>query len=385
MKICYFGIYNHSYSRNSILISGLRQNGIEVIECRSEKGGFFKYADLIQKHRKIRETYDCMIVGFPGYQSMILARFLTPKPIIFDCFASAYDSLVFDRKQVRNGSIRARYYWFLDWLSMRIADRVLFDTQAHIDYASKEFGISKTKFRRMWIGADTTVFFPRFFCGKLEQGFALRSSSATVKGETLRKVFHREQQYETEKSKDFTVLFFGTFIPLQGIEYIVESAKFLEGKNIVFCIIGGGQLKEKIRAYAKSKQVKNIEFIDKMSQQELSQKITESDVCLGIFGNTAKTQRVIPNKVYECLAMKKPVITADTLAARELLGDKDVCFVKSADSVSLAGGILRFKNDRNAMERIAQNGYDTFIKNATPEILGRELRGIVRELIETRK
>src|SRR3989338_3059068 len=150
MKVCYFGIYDPAYSRNRILMNGLIQNSVEIIECRSSAGGFLKYLDLAMKHWRIRKGYDVMVVGFPGYQAMILARLLTCKPIIFDCFASAYDSLVFDRKQVRNGSIRARYYWFLDWLSMRIADRVLFDTQAHIDYASKEFGISKTKFRRMW-------------------------------------------------------------------------------------------------------------------------------------------------------------------------------------------------------------------------------------------
>ena len=83
--------------------------------------------------------------------------------------------------------------------------------------------------------------------------------------------------------------------------------------------------------------------------------------------------------------MKKPVITADTPAARELLKDSDVFFVKTADSASLAEGILRLRNDRKAMETLAQNGYDTFIKNATPKILGMELKGIVEKLSRNMK
>ena len=165
MKVCYFGIYNPNYSRNRILISGLRENGVEVVECNSHRHGILKYADIAVRLWRIRKEYDVLVVGFPGYQAMILAQFLTRKRIIFDCFTSAYDSLVCDRKQARADSIKARYYWVLDWLSMRLADIILFDTQAHIDYASAEFHIPKEKFRRIWIGADTAIFFPRYPVG----------------------------------------------------------------------------------------------------------------------------------------------------------------------------------------------------------------------------
>lgn len=33
MKVCYWGTFEREYPRNAVLISGLRQNGIEVIEC----------------------------------------------------------------------------------------------------------------------------------------------------------------------------------------------------------------------------------------------------------------------------------------------------------------------------------------------------------------
>ncbi|MBI1998718.1 MAG: glycosyltransferase [Parcubacteria group bacterium] len=348
MRICYFGIYDHLYARNRILIDGLRQNDVEVIECQSRAHGFVKYFDLVKKHQKIKDSYDVIVVGFPGYQAMILAWFLTKKPIIFDCFTSLYDSMVSDRREVGPRSIRAFYFWFLDGLSMWLADKVLFDTQAHIVYASATFGIKKEKFRRIWIGAQTDIFCPRG---------------------------------EQKKENKFSLLFFGTFIPLQGIEYIIGATKRLENEPIRFTIIGNGQMKKKIVYLSGKLNVKNITFIDAVPQKELPHRIAEADICLGIFGNTAKTQRVIPNKVYECLAMKKPVITADTPATRELLRDEDVFFVKAADSTSLALGILRLKNDSNAMESIAQNGYDTFIKNATPKILGRELKRIAEEIL----
>lgn len=349
MRVCYFGIYNSGYSRNRILISGLRRNQIEVAECASQKKWVLKYLDLIWKHYKMRDRYDVMIVGYPGYQAAILAKFLTSKPIILDAFTSLYDSMVCDRGLARPHSLRGRYYWFLDWLSMKSADIVLFDTQEHIRYASKEFGIAEKKFRKIWIGALTDIFYPT--------------------------------TPSKEASEFFFVLFFGSFIPLQGVGYIIRAAKILEKENMRFVFIGNGQTKPEMLKLAEELNPGNIVFQDLLSQDALRFKIAEADICLGIFGNTDKTERVIPNKVYECLAMKKPVITADTPAARELLGGEDVFFVKPADSVSLAAGILRLKNDKKAMERIARNGYDTFIANATPRILGKELRRIINDLL----
>ena len=141
-------------------MSGLKSNGVEILECRTDKSGLLKYFDLIKKHWKIRNDYDVMLVAYPGFQSVILVKFLTSQPIIFDAFASLYDSMVMDRKNVKIKSFTAKYYWWLDKISMIFADIILFDTNEHINYASNEFGIKKEKFRRIFIGADISIFYP---------------------------------------------------------------------------------------------------------------------------------------------------------------------------------------------------------------------------------
>src|SRR3989338_4158638 len=348
MRVCYFGIYNPSYSRNRILLSGLRQNGVEVVECVSRSNGIRKYVDLIKKHRALKRDYDVMVVGFHGYQVMLLAKFLGKKPIIFDCYSSLYDSEGWDRKLVRPRTPKALYYWFLDWAAMKLADVVLFDTNAHIEYASKEYGIKKEKFKKIWIGAVTDVFRP--LPGKDESGI-------------------------------FTVMFYGTFIPLQGIEYIMEAAHLLSLEKIHFIIIGNGQEKKKICAYAEYLQLKNVEFIDYLPQEQIVMEAEKADIFLGIFGNTNKVQRVIPNKVYECLAMRKPVITADTPAIRELFSENELALVKTADGASLATGILRLRNERKTRSEIACNGYNKLSLYASPSPLGRQLRNIISEML----
>ncbi len=353
MRICYFGTYDPTYSRNKILISGLKQNDVEVLECRTDKRGISKYFDLFKKHLRIRKQYDVMVVGFPGFQVVILARFLTSKPIIFDAFVSMYDSVVLDRKQTGVGSIKSKYYWWLDKISITLPEIVLFDTQAHIDYAKREFGILDNKFERIFLGADTDVFYPRE-----KSGWKLKGAK-------------------------FKIGFYGHFIPLQGVEYIVRSAKLLaDNADIVFEIIGDGQEKQKIVALADELDVNNVNFYGNVTLSELSQMMSECDVCLGIFGNTEKTLRVIPNKVYECVALSKPVITGDSHAIREFFSEEDLFLTEISSPESIAKNILFVKENKEEAEMRAERAYQRLLEFASTRELGLQLKKIAEMYVK---
>ena len=341
LAVCFFGIYNPKYSRNRVLIQGLEENNIKVIQCRTELKGVIKYFDLIKKHWKVRKQYDVLFVAFPGFQSMILAKFLTRKKIVFDSFAPLYESEVLDRKNTKKGSFKARYYWHLDRLSAKWADIVLLDTDEHIKYFVKEFGLKKEKFVRVLVGTDNKVLRPI----KIDDNL-----------------------------NSFVVHFHGNDIPLQGIEYILETVKLLEKNvNIKFNIIGSS-IKEKYEG----DNYKNVTFIDNISYEKLPEYINKADICLGIFGNTEKAKRVIPNKVYEAAACKKPVITTDTPAIRELFINEDLFLIPTADPEKLIEAILKLKEDPILRNRLAENAYNKFIQNMTPEILGKELIKIIK-------
>ncbi|MBU1046191.1 glycosyltransferase [Patescibacteria group bacterium] len=341
LTICFFGIYNHEYARNCVLINGLKQNGVKILECRSDKNGLFKYLDLIKKHWEIRKHYDVLFVAFPGFQTMILARFLTRKKIVFDLFAPIYESEVFDRKTTKKGTLKAKYYCFLDWLSCKFANKILLDTNENIKYFVRKFNIKREKFYRLFVGTDISIFNPR----------------------------------EKKESNKFVVHFHGTNIPLQGIEYILESAKILEKqKDIQFNIIGSS-VKKQYGNY----DLKNINFKENVPYEKLCDFINQSDICLGIFGNTGKTQKVIPNKVYECIACRKPVITADTPAIKELFNENDLYLIPRANPEELSKAILELKGNSILRGNLSQNGYNKLTQNCTPKILGEKLIDIINE------
>ena len=92
----------------------------------------------------------------------------------------------------------------------------------------------------------------------------------------------------------------------------------------------------------------------------LADAMASASVCLGIFGDTEKTQRVIPNKVYEALAIGKPIITADTPAIRELLSEEAAMLVPAANPRAIADAILALRAEPARRERLANAGAEIF-------------------------
>ncbi|MFQ6056419.1 MAG: glycosyltransferase, partial [Methanosarcinales archaeon] len=283
MKICYFGSYNRDYPRNKILINGLRKNNVNVTECN------FDFPHIITIKDSLSHEYDGIIVGFPGQKTVPFARLISKLKgvnLVFDAFLSVYNTYVFDRKDVKQNSLKGRYYYSLDKISCKLADVVLLDTYQHIKYFLKTFNISQNKFRRIFIGAEDNIFYPR--------------------------------KYKKDGDK-FVVEFHGKFIPLQGTNYIIKAAKLLEkDKEIIFNLIGNGKTYEKTFRLAQKLKLKNVNFLGWIVYEKLPFFIANADVGLGIFGNTEKAKMVVPNKAYEILAMKKALITGDSPASREV-------------------------------------------------------------------
>lgn len=346
MKILFFGRYDPEYARNHVILKGLRGQGVEIIECGISPADHFWFLRLLWCYIRMRPKYDVLFVPFPGQEVMLLAPLVTRGPIMFDAFSSHYGGYVLDRKKVSPGSLRARWYRFLDWWSCRCADAVLLDTQAHIDFFMREFGLPRALFHRVWVGADP----------------------------------ERLVAQHPRKGLLFTVLFWGHYIPLHGIDVIVDAAKILRDEPIEIILLGSGQLRPAIEEQIRSLSLNNIRMIGRMPYDQLKDYIAGADVCLGVFSSGLKTQLVIPNKVYEALAAGKPLITADTSAIRELFTDHDMMLVSPGDGAALARAITYMRDHPGEAQNLAQHGHATYLAHATPTHIGVSVVAILHTL-----
>lgn len=347
MRACYYGSYHKDYARNRIIINGLKKNAVEVLECNSSLPFLKRTLRLLKK--AIFLDFDIIIVGYPGHLDVFSAKLISimkRKPLVFDAFISTYNTIVEEWGLVKKTSLKAKYYYYLDKFSCKMADMVLLDTEQHINYFCKRFNLSRSKFRQIPIGADESIFHPR-------------KSSAGEK---------------------FLVLYYGKTNPLHGLEYIIKAAKILEGRDIEFLLIGSNRPFRELRnAYKKTS--KNVIFKDEIPFEEVPKYIAKAYIGLGVFGGTDKAMRVVPNKAYEILAMKKPLVTGDSPAASSVLTNKeDAILCKMADPEAIAESILLLKSDEALRKKIAENGYKLFKNKFISEIIGKKVKEILEKL-----
>ena len=104
-----------------------------------------------------------------------------------------------------------------------------------------------------------------------------------------------------------------------------------------------------------------MRFAPRVPFAELPALIAGSDVTLGIFGTVAPAARVIPFKVFDGLAMARPVITADTPAAREALVDGEHCrLTPPGDAAALAEAITALHDDEREAAAMAGRGHELY-------------------------
>jgi glycosyltransferase involved in cell wall biosynthesis len=301
MIICYFGTYREEYSRNKIMIAALRSVGVEVKECHVSLwhgiedrvivtvGGWRSpkfwwravkaYVKLLLVYRKVGD-YDVLMVGYPGQVDVFLARILAnmrKKPLVWDVFMSLY-LIAKERKLDERKHSSVDLIKKIESMALTKPDLLIQDTAEYVKWFQREYGITPERFRLVPTGADDRIF--------------------------------RPLQKAKKQDDLFHVLYYGTFIPNHGVMNIVQAAQHLQDeKEIVFDMIGDGPERKKAKEFVRDKGLNNVIFYDWMKQEKLVEVINDADVCLGAFGDTPQSLMTVQNKIYECMAVGKPVIT----------------------------------------------------------------------------
>lgn len=278
---------NIDYIRNTQEIRLIEEKAKSIDKIYSDKR---KYAGRIIevwiKLWKYRiKDVDVVFIGFAP--QLILPFFnwkLKNKTIVIDFFISMYDTLIYDRKKFSEKGIIAKICHYIDDKTLKKAEYVITDTKADAQYFIEEFCKDPIKFETLYLEADSSIYYPR-----------------------------RQHKRDHLKNK-FVVLYFGSVLPLQGVDVVLDAIRLLKDeKDIYFQIIG--PIPDKYKKPIQS----NVEYIDWLIQEKLAEYIANADLCLaGHFsGEIDKAKRTIPGKAYIYDAMKKKIVFGENAANHE--------------------------------------------------------------------
>ncbi|MGH2962845.1 MAG: glycosyltransferase, partial [Solirubrobacterales bacterium] len=331
LRLMWLGTYESDYARTRVLVTGLRELGVEVVEChrplweltRHKAGGFLSpgrlpltaarfgraWAALAREQRRVPPV-DAVVAGYPAQPDTPFASLCARRrrsPLVVDAMISLSDTLSGDRARV--GRAAASSLESLDRYAARRADLLITDTRAHAGYFADRYGLDRDSVGVVPVGAE-----PELFARAADPGGAA------------------------------TALFYGKLSPLHGLETILAAAR-MPGVPPVR-VIGGGQLEEWLAAELARDRPPGLERESWVPYEALGRELAASAICLGVFGASEKVDRVVPNKVYQAMAVGRAIVTADGSAARELLTDGEhALLVPPGDPETLADAMRRLAAD----------------------------------------
>ena len=158
---------------------------------------------------------------------------------------------------------------------------------------------------------------------------------------------------------DFLLLYAGIIGHAQGLELILKVAEGLQGnKKIKFILLGNGPEKEKLVAMAKKLQLTAVYFYDAVPKNEMPSIISSAEASIIPLKKIDLFKGAIPSKIFESLAMKKPILLGVEGEAKQLFIEDGKCGLafEPENEKDLTEKILTLYNDRKLLAELGENG-----------------------------
>lgn len=218
------------------------------------------------------------------------------KKLVVEIYVSMYDTFVEDRKLYKEGSREAKKAMHKDILALTQSDYIINTSNYEPAYWAKNLGIN--------IDKDKVFIAPIF-------------SNFTNNSIPIFKKSFRQDSI-------LRICWWGTFIPLHGLDNILQAMKLLREREVRFTCNLFGVDNPLFSVYAEKIQLnkldsyvflrKDLTFFDGSLPQYLAE---NCDLALGIFGNTHKAYHAVPNKLVEALSIGIPTLNMNSLALTE--------------------------------------------------------------------
>lgn len=168
--------------------------------------------------------------------------------------------------------------------------------------------------------------------------------------------------------EDFTIGFVGGLLAWQGLDLLLEALHDLraEGMNVSLVVMGDGPMQPIWKAQAQQLGIAaNVVFVGRKPWQEVPQYIAGFDV--GYSGQVqlqAEKMYHSPLKLYEYMAMAKPVVASAFEDAKRVIQDRETGFLfQAGDKEDLKRALVGAYQCRDVLPEIGRRAREEVVAN----------------------
>jgi glycosyltransferase involved in cell wall biosynthesis len=142
------------------------------------------------------------------------------------------------------------------------------------------------------------------------------------------------------------------------LETVLEAAKLLrERKDILFLLVGDGAERQNLLALCKAGTLDNVIMLDQQPKDKMPFLWQCSDVSMVLLKKSKLFEMVIPSKIFESMAMQKPVILGVEGESRDIIeaARSGLC-IEPENAAELARRVVELADKPELCRELGQNG-----------------------------
>lgn len=306
----------------------------------------------VKKPDIILVTSPPLFVGITG----IIGKIIKRKPLIFEVRdlwpESAIDTGVLTSKPI----IKIAY--LVEKFSYKAADKINVLTPAFKEKLITKKNINPKNIIYVPNGADTDIFKPDDSVTWVREKYNLQNK--------------------------FIITYMGAHGLANNLISLLEVAKEIKNRDeeVHFMLIGDGMKKPELIKYAELNNLSNVTFVEAQPKNVMPDFCNSSDLCTAVLQDIDTFKTVYPNKVFDYMSCKKPILLGIDGVARSLIEDNEAgVYVNPNETANFVKAILELKNNQSKLEKMGNNGYEFVLENFERRNLAKKYTNYMKEII----
>lgn len=158
---------------------------------------------------------------------------------------------------------------------------------------------------------------------------------------------------------DFLLLYAGIIGHAQGLDILLHAAKLLSDfPKCKFILLGDGPEKSRLMSLSLEMGLTNVSFLDPVPKSVMPDVVSAADVAVIPLRRLELFKGAIPSKIFEALAMRKPILLGVEGEAKDLFIDEGNCglaFTPESPE-ELAASVRKLADHPELVRELGENG-----------------------------
>ena len=178
----------------------------------------------------------------------------------------------------------------------------------------------------------------------------------------------------------FVASYFGTHGMAHHLETVLEAAHELrEWKNIIFLLVGDGAERSRLVTMRDEMKLSNVVMLDQQPKEKMPELWSLSSISVVLLKKSALFKTVLPSKIFESMAMERPVILGVEGESAELVmsAGGGIC-IEPESAKNLAIQVLKLYRDTTLRQKLGSSGRRYVLEHLDRQVLARRFADVMK-------